>query len=87
MTKQNATEPAKRIPTGTRVKWQARYPSDPTNEGTVKKQPAKSPFGVPTYTVIRDMVNGRPVKPLEMHPHARGLEEQNPDSLKSVERP
>ena len=29
------TTTTKRIPNGTRVKWQARYPSDPQHEGEV----------------------------------------------------
>ena len=81
----------KRIPKGTRVRWRARYPSDPVHEGEVlafvdnwalwpmcAKRDDFRNFGPPIY-VVRCRPVGKP--PKLMYPHACRLEAQNPDKV------
>jgi hypothetical protein len=80
MAKQKSTEPAKRIPAGTRVQWRARYPTDPLNEGMVKKFDART---LCYYVDVDKTPTGKSRKRvLHMHPFASRLEAQNPDALK-----
>ena len=81
----------KRIPKGTRVRWRARYPSDPLHEGVVLAfvdRGARWPVsahrattrntGAPVYAV-RCRPVGKP--PKLMYPIACRLEAQNPDKV------
>ena len=85
------TTTTKRIPKGTRVRWRARYPSDPVHEGEVvafvdhwppwpmcAKRAYPLNFGPPIY-VVRCRPVGKP--PKLMYPLACRLEAQNPDKV------
>jgi len=90
MTAQSPNKP--RIPEGARVKWQARYDTDPVNEGVVLHfSPAgeRHPkFGwnimADVYVVLVDKTPAGNLRktPKEMRPYASRLEAQNPDLLK-----
>lgn len=93
-TKQAAAQP-KRIPVGSRVRWFARYPSDPIHEGVVQafvprgsRWPASTHcmgknLGGDAYLALRDRTpSGQPkATPDIMRPYASRLEAQNPELL------
>ena len=90
----------KRIPNGTRVKWQARYPGDPLNEGVVLAYVAKNELFpqcagsrsgcrnlfAPVYVVKVDRTPTGKAKarPTLMFPYASRLDAQNPGALKAT---
>ena len=84
------TTTPKRIPKGTRVRWRARYPSDPLHEGEVLAfvdrralwpKCAERDFRNlgPSVYVVRCRPVGKP--PKLMYPLASRLEAQNPDKV------
>lgn len=80
------TKSVKRIPVGTRVKFQS-YPGLPgqvTHEGVVLAQPGSVKAGRNVYLVQVDRTpTGKPkAKPAIMRPYASRLEAQNPKALK-----
>ena len=71
----------KRIPNGTKVRWQTRYTTDPVHDGVVIGYDVFS-AGVPAVYVVFVKAN-RPSRST-MYPLAVNLEAQNPGKLKRV---